>query len=52
MNRAMDGDIVAVELLPEESWTSPSEIVLEDKTVRALINNKLTFKKSFLGRCR
>lgn len=27
----MDGDIVAVELLPEEEWKSPSEIVLEDK---------------------
>lgn len=27
----MDGDIVAVELLPEEEWTAPSDIVLEDK---------------------
>lgn len=28
----MDGDIVAIELLPESEWTAPSEIVLEDKT--------------------
>lgn len=30
LNRSVDGDIVALELLPEEKWTSPSEIVLED----------------------
>lgn len=31
LNRAVDGDIVAVELLPEEKWTAPSGIVLEDQ---------------------
>lgn len=31
LNRAIDGDIVCVELLPEKEWSSPSEIVLEDK---------------------
>ena len=31
LNRAVDGDIVAVELLPEELWTGPSGIVLEDE---------------------
>ncbi|XP_057366442.1 exosome complex exonuclease RRP44-like [Daphnia carinata] len=31
LNRAVDGDIVAVELLPEDKWTSPSGIVLEDQ---------------------
>lgn len=30
LNRAVDGDIVAVELLPEEQWSAPSEIVLQD----------------------
>ena len=30
LNRAVDGDIVAVELLDESSWTAPAEIVLED----------------------
>lgn len=33
MNRAVDGDIVAVELLPEDEWKSPSGIVLEDKDI-------------------
>jgi exoribonuclease R len=32
LNRAVDGDIVAIELLPESKWTAPSEIVLEDKS--------------------
>ncbi|XP_046644845.1 exosome complex exonuclease RRP44-like [Daphnia pulicaria] len=31
LNRAVDGDVVAVELLPEDKWTSPSGIVLEDQ---------------------
>lgn len=30
MNRAVDGDIVAVEIFPEENWTAPSEIILQD----------------------
>lgn len=30
LNRAVDGDIVAIEILPEENWTAPSEIVLQD----------------------
>lgn len=32
LNRAIDGDIVAVEVLPKQDWIAPSEIVLEDKT--------------------
>lgn len=32
MNRAIDGDVVCIELLPEREWSSPSEIVLEDKS--------------------
>ncbi|KMQ94973.1 exosome complex exonuclease rrp44 [Lasius niger] len=31
LNRAVDGDIVAVELLPDDQWSSPSEIVLQDE---------------------
>lgn len=30
LNRAVDGDTVALELLPEEEWSAPSEIVLQD----------------------
>lgn len=30
LNRAVDGDIVALKILPESEWTAPSEIVLED----------------------
>lgn len=30
LNRAVDGDVVAVEMLPESEWTGPSEIVLQD----------------------
>jgi exosome complex exonuclease DIS3/RRP44 len=32
LNRAIDGDVVAIELFPEDQWSSPSEIVLEDKS--------------------
>lgn len=32
MNRAVDGDIVAVEILPEDQWLSPSEVILEDES--------------------
>lgn len=31
LNRAVDGDCVAVELLPENLWTAPSGVVLEDQ---------------------
>ncbi|CAK1598616.1 unnamed protein product [Parnassius mnemosyne] len=31
INRAVDGDIVAIEILPKEEWRKPSDIVLEDK---------------------
>ena len=31
MNRAFDGDVVAIELLPEKEWSSAAEIVLEDE---------------------
>ncbi|KAJ6635843.1 Exosome complex exonuclease RRP44 [Pseudolycoriella hygida] len=30
LNRAVDGDIVAIEIFPEEKWTAPSEIILQD----------------------
>ncbi|XP_026331987.1 exosome complex exonuclease RRP44-like [Hyposmocoma kahamanoa] len=31
INRAVDGDLVAIEIFPEEEWRRPSDIVLEDK---------------------
>lgn len=30
LNRAVDGDIVAMELFPEDLWSAPSDIVLQD----------------------
>lgn len=33
LNRAVDGDVVVVELFREEEWISPSEIILEDEGV-------------------
>ncbi|XP_039289290.1 exosome complex exonuclease RRP44 [Nilaparvata lugens] len=30
LNRAVDGDTVAIELLPESEWSAPSELILED----------------------
>jgi len=31
LNRAVDGDIVAVKLLPQEEWSVPSDLVLQDE---------------------
>ncbi|XP_031850176.2 exosome complex exonuclease RRP44-like protein Dis3 [Nomia melanderi] len=31
LNRAVDGDTVAIELLAEDEWSSPSDIVLQDE---------------------
>lgn len=31
INRAVDGDIVAIELFPPEEWRKPMDIVLEDQ---------------------
>ena len=30
LNRAVDGDIVALELLPKSEWSAPSDLVLQD----------------------
>ncbi|XP_023247144.1 exosome complex exonuclease RRP44 [Copidosoma floridanum] len=32
LNRAIDGDLVALELLPESEWSAPSDIILQDET--------------------
>lgn len=45
LNRAVDGDIVAIELLPEEEWTAPSEIVLEDKSDDAVDDDTVNNEK-------
>ncbi|KAG6799814.1 exosome complex exonuclease RRP44 [Apis mellifera caucasica] len=31
LNRAVDGDIIALEILPENQWSSPSDIILQDE---------------------
>lgn len=33
LNRAVDGDIVAVEIFEKNKWVAPSEIVLEDESI-------------------
>lgn len=30
MNRAINGDIVAIQLLPESEWSAPANLVIED----------------------
>lgn len=35
LNRAVDGDIVAVRLFPSDKWTIPSDIVLQDENLDA-----------------
>ncbi|XP_076648306.1 exosome complex exonuclease RRP44-like protein Dis3 [Halictus rubicundus] len=44
LNRAVDGDTVAIELLAEEEWSSPSDIVLQDE-VEADANDVLETEK-------
>ncbi|KAK7114496.1 exosome complex exonuclease RRP44-like [Littorina saxatilis] len=34
LNRAVDGDIVAIEMLPESEWSCPSSLVLVDREER------------------
>lgn len=31
LNRAVDGDMVAIRLLPEKDWSAPSDVVLQDE---------------------
>jgi exosome complex exonuclease DIS3/RRP44 len=31
LNRAVDGDVVALEMLDENSWSAPSDVVLQDE---------------------
>ena len=31
LNRAVDGDTVAIEMLPKEEWSCPSSLVLVDR---------------------
>lgn len=32
LNRAVDGDIVAIEIFSEDQWISPSDVILEDES--------------------
>jgi len=31
LNRAVDSDIVAIEMFPEDDWSAPSDVVLQDE---------------------
>jgi exoribonuclease R len=31
LNRAVDGDVVAIEMLAEDGWSAPSDVVLQDE---------------------
>ena len=31
LNRAVQGDVVAIEMLPKEQWTGPSSLILVDE---------------------
>ncbi|XP_078045962.1 exosome complex exonuclease RRP44-like protein Dis3 [Augochlora pura] len=44
LNRAVDGDTVAIELLAEEYWSSPSDIILQDE-VEADVDDVLETEK-------
>ncbi|XP_017760739.1 PREDICTED: exosome complex exonuclease RRP44 [Eufriesea mexicana] len=49
LNRAVDGDVVALELLPEDQWSSPSDIVLQDEEeigVDDILEKKTVLDKS------
>ena len=35
LNRAVNEDVVAIEMLPRSEWSCPSSLVLEDRTVTA-----------------
>ena len=35
MNRSVNQDVVAVEMLPESEWTCPSSMVMEDEEEKA-----------------
>lgn len=39
LNRAIDGDIIALEIFKKDKWVSPSEIILEDEAENVLDDN-------------
>ncbi|XP_067651291.1 exosome complex exonuclease RRP44-like [Haliotis asinina] len=45
MNRAVHDDIVAVEMLPEEEWSCPSSLVLQDEADKTLDEEDLADEK-------
>lgn len=49
MNRAFDGDIVAVELLPQDSWQEEKSLAIANDGLWSLIY--LSFCCLFLGLC-
>lgn len=41
LNRSVDGDTVAIQLLRKSEWVSPSEIILEDESVGENVDDVL-----------
>lgn len=35
LNRAVSGDVVAIEMLPEDQWSCPSSMIIEDTEEKA-----------------
>lgn len=51
MNRAVDGDVVAVEVLREEEWISPSEVILEDESNDVGVKEVIEKEKQLISSC-
>ena len=43
MNRAIDGDIVAVEVFPESEWKAPGDQVVDQESKPCLFRSDLSF---------
>lgn len=55
LNRAVDGDIVAVEVFDKKQWTAPSDIILEDEctpetAVEDVLNKENELKNASVGK--
>lgn len=55
LNRAVDGDVVAVEVFDQEQWTAPSEIILEDErtpetAVQDVLNKENELRNALVGK--
>lgn len=55
LNRAVDGDIVAIEVFDEDQWLAPSGVVLEDEctpetAVEDVLNKENILKNAAMGK--